>query len=117
MAGLRMDREGARRHWVVLRVTALALVPLLGWFLWSLAAMERVDYPTARGWLAQRENGSLMILLIAALFYHARLGLDEVIGDYLKGELRDQVRRAARVLTGLLAVAAAIAVIQLGGGA
>ena len=108
--------SGARRHWVVLRVTAVALVPLLGWFLWSLAGMERVDYPTVREWLARRENGSLMIVLVAALFYHARLGLDEVIGDYMKGAVRDQVRRAARILTGALALAAAVAVIHIGGG-
>ncbi|GAB6041319.1 hypothetical protein JCM17961_19930 [Endothiovibrio diazotrophicus] len=110
------ELNGARRHWVVLRVTAVALVPLLGWFLWSLAGMARVDYPTVHEWLARRENGSLMIVLVATLFFHARLGLDEVIGDYLKGTLRDRVRRVARILTGLLALVAALAVIQVGRG-
>ncbi|MCU0988211.1 MAG: succinate dehydrogenase, hydrophobic membrane anchor protein, partial [Xanthomonadales bacterium] len=38
---------------------------------------------TARAFLAQPFNAALMILLLVSLFYHAMLGLQVVIEDYV----------------------------------
>ena len=65
------------------RVTAIALVPLLLWFVLSLTAVVGADYATARGWLQQPFNAALMLALVGMLFYHAHLGLRVVIEDYV----------------------------------
>ena len=70
-------------HWIALRVTAIAGVPLVIWLAYSIVDLAGADYMTARAWLAEPLNAILMILLVLAMFYHAALGCREVVEDYI----------------------------------
>ena len=72
-------------HWWAQRVSAVALIPLTLWFLFSLLALPALDYGTVRAWLSLSINGLLAVLLVAALTYHSYLGTIEVIEDYVHG--------------------------------
>ncbi len=80
--GLGTAKEGTG-HFIAQRLTAVALAPLSLWFL--LAALHHFgsDYAEARSFLAQPLNGALMAAFALALFYHAQLGLQVVIEDYV----------------------------------
>ena len=78
-------KEGVH-HWWMQRVSALALVPLTLWFVIALVAHVGVDYAAARAWLGSPVTFGLMALLIGATFYHAQLGLQVVIEDYIHHE-------------------------------
>lgn len=80
--GLGSAKEGTEHFWVQ-RLTALALVPLVLWLAFSIASLSSMDYLAIREWLSQPFNAVLMILFIIAGFYHARLGLQVVIEDYI----------------------------------
>lgn len=70
-------------HWWVQRVTAAALVVLGIWFVILVLGLLGADYATARTTLAQPWNALLMIAFLLAMFWHAALGLQVVIEDYV----------------------------------
>jgi len=83
--GLGSAKEGVH-HWWMQRVSAIALVPLTLWFVSALVAHTGADYATTRGWLGAPATFGLMLLLVGATFYHAQLGVQVVIEDYVHHE-------------------------------
>lgn len=75
-------KEGAR-HWWHQRLTALALLPLAIWFVVSLITLADAGYEDVIDWLSSPVVAGLMLLLIFAMFYHLKIGLQEVIEDYV----------------------------------
>ncbi|GAB5459293.1 MAG: succinate dehydrogenase, hydrophobic membrane anchor protein [Henriciella sp.] len=70
-------------HYIRQRVTAIALLFLVPWFLYSAVHMVRADYTSSLTWVAQPINAILLILMIGAALYHMRLGMQTVIEDYI----------------------------------
>jgi succinate dehydrogenase / fumarate reductase, membrane anchor subunit len=83
--GLGSAKEGVT-HWWVQRVTALLLIPLVVWFVASLLAHLGSDYAGVVAWLHEPVTYGLMVLLLGAMFWHAALGLQVVLEDYVHGE-------------------------------
>jgi succinate dehydrogenase / fumarate reductase membrane anchor subunit len=83
--GLGSAKEGVE-HWWRQRVTAVALVPLVLWLVISLIGLVGADQPALVAWVRQPMPAMLLILLLVATFYHAALGLQVVIEDYIHGE-------------------------------
>jgi succinate dehydrogenase / fumarate reductase membrane anchor subunit len=81
--GLGSAKEGTG-HWWAQRVSAVALIPLTLWFMFSLLALPALDYATVKLWLSYPLSGFLAVLLIAALTYHSYLGTAEVVEDYVR---------------------------------
>jgi succinate dehydrogenase / fumarate reductase, membrane anchor subunit len=80
--GLGSAKEGTG-HWWAQRVSAVALIPLTLWFMFSLLTLPALDYVTVRAWLSYPLSGFLAVLLIAVLTHHSYLGTTEVIEDYV----------------------------------
>ena len=83
--GLGSAKEGVK-HWWAQRVTAVALVPLTIWFVISLLILARAEYESAVEWIAYPCNTVLLVVLLSSVFYHAMLGLQVVIEDYVHDE-------------------------------
>jgi len=73
-------------HWWAQRLTAIALVPLVVWFVASVVSLTGADHAAVAAWLGNPLSAGLAILLITATFYHAALGLQVVIEDYVHHE-------------------------------
>jgi succinate dehydrogenase / fumarate reductase, membrane anchor subunit len=82
VSGLGSAKDGTG-HWWSQRVTAVALVPLTLWFLFSLLTLPSLDYITVRTWLSFPMSAFLAALLVAVLTYHSYLGTTVVIEDYV----------------------------------
>lgn len=98
--GLGSAKDGTS-HWWAQRVTAVALVPLSIWFVFSVVNLVGVDKDGFKVWLNGPGSFVLMVLFLIALFYHMQLGLQVVIEDYVHNE-RNKV--ISLVLNKLLAV-------------
>jgi len=83
--GLGSAKEGMH-HWWAQRVTAIALVPLCLWFIFSLAGLGGADYNAITQWMQSPVICTALILLVIALFHHAQLGMQVVIEDYVGGK-------------------------------
>lgn len=78
--------KGGLSEWWSQRVTAVAMVPLVVWFVISLLVHLGQDAATVGHWVALPWNAVLLLALLAALFRHLGLGLKVVIDDYVHGE-------------------------------
>jgi succinate dehydrogenase / fumarate reductase, membrane anchor subunit len=72
-------------HWWAQRVSALSLVPLTVWFLVALVRLPLNDYAAVSVWITDGWNPLWLALLLLALCWHSRLGVQVVIEDYVHG--------------------------------
>ncbi|MBV7266896.1 succinate dehydrogenase, hydrophobic membrane anchor protein [Erythrobacter ani] len=80
--GLGPSHDGAH-HWLVHRFTAISNLVLMSWLIISFILMEDYSHTSVSSWLAQPISATAMILLVVSLFWHARLGLQVLIEDYV----------------------------------
>ena len=83
--GLGSAKSGLH-HWWHQRLTALAMVPLMLASLALVATMGTLDYQGAMALMANPFAAALLLLLVVVGFYHAALGLQVVIEDYVSAE-------------------------------
>ena len=80
--GLGSAKHGAG-HFITQRVSAIALVFLVPWFLITLIGAVRGGYDGALTYIADPFNAVLIILTVGAALYHMRLGMQVVVEDYI----------------------------------
>lgn len=80
--GLGSAKDGTHHFWVQ-RLTAVALLLLTPWYLWLLLSLLPADYLTVRLTLAKPLNGTLLLAFVLSMFWHAKLGLQVVVEDYI----------------------------------
>ena len=80
--GLGSSHHGAH-HWLTHRFTAVANVVLMSWFVISLILLGDYSHASVTGWLSQPLSAVAMMLLAANLFWHAQMGLQVLIEDYI----------------------------------
>ena len=78
--------KAVSHHWWLQRATAIALIPLTLWFVYSALTLAAGDHASSVQWITEPANAILMILLILATFHHLQLGLQVVIEDYIHHE-------------------------------
>ena len=83
--GLGSAKSGAHHFWVQ-RMSALALIPLALWFVYSLALLPGYDYQAARHWVGNPSVAVALVLFVASALYHSMLGVQVVIEDYVASE-------------------------------
>ena len=83
--GLGSAKEGVQ-HWWMQRLSALALIPLGIWLVASLVSNAGADHAAIMQWLGSPFTLGALSLTILAAFYHAVLGLQVVIEDYVHGK-------------------------------
>lgn len=108
--GLGSAKSGVH-HFVVQRLTALALVFLSIWFVWFVLGLFQVSYADARVAIAHPYNAILLIVFVIAMFWHAQLGLQVVVEDYVHaGGLALTTQVAIKFLCALGAVTGVFAI-------
>ena len=71
-------------HWWYQRVTAIALIPLSLWFGFALMSLPGAGYGEVVEWIQRPWNTLALVVFIMASFYHAILGMQVVLEDYVQ---------------------------------
>lgn len=85
-------------HWWHQRLSAIAIIPLGLWFVTALLGHMHDDYIDLKTWIQSPFVTVLLVSLLAAMFYHAKLGLQVVIEDYVHVEIVKVLALAAMKL-------------------
>jgi succinate dehydrogenase / fumarate reductase membrane anchor subunit len=80
--GLGSAREGTH-HWIVQRITAIGNLLAGGFLVASLLLLPDLSYGTLSEWIARPVPATAMALLVITTFWHAKLGLQVLIEDYV----------------------------------
>ena len=84
--GLGSAKAGVEHFWHQ-RVTAVVLVPLTLWFVWSVARYTGAPHAEVVAFLGNPFNATAMLLFVAAGLYHMSLGVQVIIEDYVEREI------------------------------
>jgi len=95
--GLGSAKDGTSHFWHQ-RLTALALIPLVLWFGFGLASLP-ADFETLTGYIGHPVTAVGLILLIVMVFYHAQMGIQIVLEDYVSSHAK---RTIAIIASGFL---------------
>ncbi len=115
--GLGSANDGTH-HFIIQRITAIALIFLsiyvVGLVVWLIGA----DYASVRAAVAQPWNAMLLIAFLVASFWHAQLGMQVIIEDYVHTPWLAVVSQLAVIFVCALAgLASVLAVIRISLGA
>lgn len=75
-------------HWIMLRLSAIALIPLVIWLV--LSVMQIINDPVHYMpiFFAYPLNAIMGVLFIAVSLYHGSLGMREIIEDYIPNKFQ-----------------------------
>jgi succinate dehydrogenase / fumarate reductase membrane anchor subunit len=111
--GLGSAKDGTG-HFIIQRVTAVALVLLSLYAIGLVVSLVGADFATVRERVGHPVNATLLIAFLIANFWHAKLGLQVIVEDYVHTAGRFAVLQLlivfACVLAGLASVLAVVRV-------
>ena len=110
--------QDGTQHWWAQRLSSLLLIPLVAWLIYAAVQLSGADYDTAAAFVARPLNSGVSILVALTIFYHARLGLQVVVEDYVHTpwlEITMQMLIKLFALVGALVATLAILRIAFGG--
>ena len=101
-------------HWKLQRISAIAMIPLVIWFVSSLTFSLINSYDQSVAWLQNPLNATGLVLLFGTLYFHAASGLQVVIEDYVHNEgLKIMSLILIKLLSVLLGVLSILCVLKI----
>ena len=111
--GLGSAKSGLH-HWWHQRVSAVAMVGLVSWMVVLLFSLVDADYQTALNMLAHPVNATVVVLFVAVGLWHASLGLQVVLEDYVVNEgVRLIAILAVKMAASVTAILAILSVLKV----
>lgn len=111
--GLGSGKSGLH-HWIAQRITAIALIPLGLWFVYTFIVLISAPYEMAMLWLSSPWTATFSILFVFLIFYHGALGLRVIWEDYIPHTgLKWALVIGTQILSTLMAVLAILSIIKV----
>jgi succinate dehydrogenase / fumarate reductase, membrane anchor subunit len=110
--GLGSARSGTETFWRQ-RVTAVANIPLVIFLILSIVANIGADYTSVRAYLAQPVVAILVLALVVNAAIHMRIGLKEIIEDYVHGGGKVIAILLANLFAAGIGLASAVAILKI----
>ena len=85
--------------WIMQRLTAVILIPLTFWFVYQCVLLSSYEYDQIRTFFFSKINASLFFILIMSMLYHAKLGNDTIVEDYVTSH---NLKKITRLIIGAL---------------
>ena len=106
--------KAGTEHWWSQLVTAVALLLLGSWFLYSIMRLDGYAHATMLEWIAQPFNGVMLLSLSLTLAWHSALGVQVVLEDYVHGPfIKVASLLFSRFAHALLAITAVVSILKV----
>ncbi|MEI6170390.1 MAG: succinate dehydrogenase, hydrophobic membrane anchor protein [Pseudomonadota bacterium] len=107
-------KNHALNKWMIQRITAVILLPLLLFFLYSLINLVNQDYTGALDFFDNYLPIIIFTLFLIFAGLHFKLGLNEIIEDYVQDErLKSILNRVITLYSAILPVIGVISLIKI----
>ena len=104
----------ALNHWILQKISALVLIPLVCWFLFTFKDFLYKDYSSKIIWFKNYTNSFLFSMFLLTAIFHLRLGLTVVIEDYIHNlKTKKLLLRFIEILCLFLAVLIVVVILIL----
>ena len=85
--------------WIMQRITAVILIPLTFWFIYNCLLLSSYNYQETREFFFSKINSLLYFILIISMLYHAKLGCETIVEDYVSSH---NLKKVTKLLINLL---------------
>ena len=75
-----------KKHWLLHRFSAILLLPLILWFIFSLSLVPEISYENMILWTGKTTNFILLFILIIISVNHFQLGIQVILEDYISNK-------------------------------
>jgi succinate dehydrogenase / fumarate reductase membrane anchor subunit len=99
------------KKWLLQRITAVMLVPLLIWFLSVFIGLVQKDFQSIILFFKDNVNFVLSIIFLIIVFSHMKLGMGEIFEDYIQDNRYKSV--ANLIITALATILPLITIVSL----
>ena len=113
--GLGSAKEGTSHFWQQ-RLTAIANVPLMLFFIWVLIVLNGASHAEVVACLSKPWVAIIMLMVVGSGLFHMKLGMQVIIEDYVHGGAGKALLIANSFFCIALAVACGFALLKLGFG-
>ena len=113
--GLGSAKDGTQHFWHQ-RLTAIANIPLIGFFIWVLIVLNGASHAEVVACLSKPWVAIIMLIVLGSGIYHMKLGMQVIIEDYVHGGKGKALLIANSFFAIVMAVACGFAVLKLGFG-
>lgn len=110
--GLGSAKDGTTHFWTQ-RLTAIALAPLLLWFVSAVVGLVGADYAAVVAWIAHPVNAVLFLVLLLTMCWHSMLGMQVIVEDYLHGGMKMGVLILLKFGHVMVAIAGSFAILNV----
>jgi succinate dehydrogenase / fumarate reductase membrane anchor subunit len=111
--GLGAAQGGTETFWRQ-RMTAIANIPLVLFLIWSIVTHMGAGYDQVRGFLAQPLVALLLLALVVSAAIHMRIGLKEIIEDYVHGGAKVVAILVVTFFAAGVGLACVVAILKIG---
>ena len=91
----------ASQKWILQRISALIITPIMVWFLISLISLSTEDYNSVINFFSKPFSLFFTTILLIAGFFHAKIGLSEIFEDYIQDK---KIKNVANLLALILSI-------------
>jgi succinate dehydrogenase / fumarate reductase membrane anchor subunit len=107
-------KNHALNKWIIQRVSAVALIPLLLFFLYSLVDLVNQDYTGALDFFDNYLSITIFTLFLIFSALHLKLGLGEIIEDYIQDErLKGTLNKIIMLYSAILPIVGIVSLITI----
>lgn len=99
------------KKWLLQRITAVILVPLLIWFLSVFIGLVQKDFQSIILFFKDNVNFVLSVIFLIIVFSHMKLGMGEIFEDYIQDNRYKSV--ANLTITALATILPLITIVSL----
>ena len=100
--------------WIMQRLTAVILIPLTFWFVYQCVLLSTYEYDQIKAFFFSKINASLFFILIISMLYHAKLGNETIVEDYVTSvNLKRVTKLTINILTYLFMILTAISLFYI----
>ena len=75
-----------KKHWLYHRLSAILLLPLIIWILYSLSLVPEISYENMIIWISNTTNFIFLFILIIISTHHFQLGIQVIFEDYISNK-------------------------------
>jgi len=79
--------------WIIQRLTAIILIPVTFWFVYQCVLIASYEYDEIRTFFLSKLNALLYFILTISMLYHAKLGNETIVEDYVKSRSIKKITR------------------------
>jgi|TARA_B110000263_G_scaffold156992_1_gene136365 succinate dehydrogenase / fumarate reductase membrane anchor subunit len=93
--------NSATKKWLFLKISSVALIPLMAWFIVNLVSVFDKDYIDVVAFFSNQPSKILVSLLMVFAYFFSALSISEIFEDYIQDE---KIKNAANKAVNIFAI-------------